>query len=36
MQTKATTACPQGCEKLCEKVWLAVDAVDAEAQGLRR
>lgn len=36
MRTNATTACPKGCEKLCEKVRLAVDAVDAEAQGVHR
>ncbi len=36
MRNKAMTECPKGCETLCERVRFAVDAVDAEAHGLRR
>jgi hypothetical protein len=35
VRRKATAACPHGCDKLCEKLRLAVDAVDVEAQELR-
>jgi hypothetical protein len=30
VRTKATTACPRHCEELCEKVRLAVDAIDSD------